>query len=469
MTFNDHNVLPFRLDYSENISVKWVNDIDAQHIGPGLTGFLDGQQTVRKRRFSVDVLVNGDDVEELETFFAEIGCSAFWLPDMPRDFDYVLSDSGPVINVSSGDLDCFLDDNLSHSFVCLPHDGGDPIFSLIYGVAVVGDLYQLSLNDVIDTVSSDTHECGLATLVSVNGDTVTFEPVTNELWRLNVELTEQPYEIDDPQPVRTIEYRYTFRAEDHLGTSLEHNYTTGEGDDTYSAIDILHDEISFGLLADDNSCTISMQAVENGPFSAWTPFYFGPPIIVTVEQVETVAGETETTTIFSGECVSIARQGQLIEATFEPRAFKGKIPNFFASPRDNMYQWSQHDVDDFAHEVVVLSVEDNLLSVSWNDSVDPTILENGHLVYIPDDGFAEVRDILAVIGDLGDSAIGLRISGPVSANEEDALNCYEGYDGSPDSYLAMFGSLAGFGGHPWITTTNPSFSAIEMVSGGGKK
>lgn len=467
-----HEIFPFRIDYSENITAKWLNDIGANHLSPSARGFLDGQQTIRKRRLAVQVLASGDDVPLIEDFFAGIGCDAFWLMDLPRDFDNVSAAAeSTTLYLECGDLPSFVTTEHAYVIALMPHGGTTPIMQRIVAIETAGDGYNITTDNPFTVdVSNDDYEVSLGALVAVDGDTVSFEPHTGNLWKIGLSLIEQPYETVDAIAKTLIVYRYTFTCTDHLGNEAVHKYTTAEEAGDFTPLDIIHDGLSFGLFDQDNKCSISMQATTDGPFAGWTPMWMGPPVNIVVERVDNIYGNETVSTIFSGECVEVARQGQLIEAKFKPRAISGKIPNFFASVRDNLDQWIEHDIESFRQDVTLQGNNGNLLTVSWSAVVDPAILEGGYLVYEPAAGLAEVRDILAVEGELGETAIILHINGLVTAGPADGIACYQGYDGGAATYVDMFGSLDGFGGHPMITTTNPAIKAIKLDSDlGGKK
>lgn len=467
-----HEMFPFRIDYSENITAKWQNSIEANHLSPAPLGFLDGQQTIRKRLLSVQALASGDDVALMEEFFESIGCDAFWLMDLPRSFEQVsASAESTTLYIESGDLPNYVTAEHAYYMALLPRGSADPFLRRIVSITANGSGYDVEVDNPFDAdILDGEYEISLASLVVVNGDTISFEPHTSSLWKVSLSLLEQPYETTDALSIPLIVYRYTFTYTDHLGNSAVYKYTTGEDADGYTALDISHDSLSFGLFEQENKCTISMMATSTGPFAGWAPVWMGPPLHLEVERLETVFGSESSTTIFYGECVEAVRQGRLIEAVFKPRAIRGKLPNFFASVRDNLDQWIEHDIEAFRRNVTLQENNSNLLTVSWGEGADPAILEGGYLVYEPDGALAEVRDILAVTGDAWDSAVTLQINGIISAAASDALACYRGYDGSAETYAEMFGSLAGFGGHPMITTTNPAVTAVKLKSDyGGKK
>ena len=473
MTFEGHSVFPFRIDHARNLKARWLNDPLAKHLSPAPRGFLDGLQTQRKRRLDATFTVAGEQVAEIETFLLKVGTKAFWLPDLPRDIVVVAYVNPQTIDVRSGDVAGFFEAGMAYAITAMPHDGGDPLMAAIDSVLQQGDDYRLTLKTGLQQVSSDTHELGFAALVAIHQETLSFTPVTTDVWDVSLELTEQPAERANTQPERVIYYRYFFNATDHLGTSLEHRYTTAaQPDGNFEPLDISHSGLTYGLLTEDNECTVSLQAVEGGPFAGWSPLYLGPPLKLTVERKEIVGGEAAVTTIFRGTCVEAVRQGAEIEARFTPQPIKGRIPNVFASTRDNFDPWRTHVLANFGHEVSLISKLRNQITVTWDGS-DPGILEGGFIVYAPEGGLAEVRDILKATGINHNTAVELRTNFSVSAPLAGAiLTAYEGYDGSPQDYKAKFGSLTGFGGHPRITTQNPSFKAMKLKDSpvkGGKK
>jgi len=470
MTFDGYPVFPFRIDHTRNINVRWLNDPMQKHLSPAPKGFLDGLQTVRKRRLQVSVLVAGDQISEIESFLADIGTQAFWLPDLPRDLEVASHAGGTAIDVAAGNVAAFFDAGMAYAVTALPQSGNNPLMARVENVAPEGAGYRLTLAGSLPELSSTTHEIGLAVLVSLNAETITFSPITPQLWEVTLELTEQPAELGSPQQERIIYFRYIFSAVDHLDTSLEHRYTTAAtADGNFEPFDIIHSDLTYGLVSGDNECTVSLQAMENGPFAGWSPLYLGPPLKLTVEKKEIKGGEETVTKLFHGQCVEVSRQGSEIEARFVPQLIKGRIPNFFASPRDNFDPWRTHTLANFSHEVSLISKLNNRVIVTWNGT-DPSVLEGGFVVYVPETGLAEVRDILKSTGINSDTAAELRISFSASAPlADERLTVYEKYDGSPQDYIAKFGSIAGFGGHPRITTVNPSFKGLELKQGTGKK
>ncbi len=466
-------VFPFRIDYTSNITIRWKNAQLPHEISPAPLGFSDGVQTARKRAFGVSARVKtGAHVDILESFFADIGCDPFWLPDLPREISSFQQISDTVLEVDGFDLTAFMQNQNAYSLILRPHGSADPVIAAVQSVERVGGKDRITLAAAYPGLPTpDEAEICFSSLVVIDSDSVKFDPETSTFWRVSFTAIEQPF---DPEPSRQIYYCYAFSCTDHLGNSRVHRHTTDAdsrniGADAYEPHDIMHSGLEHGRLTSDNKCTISLRAVPGGVFATWKPRAIEPPVLVTVYKVEVVAGiDQAAVTEFSGECAQIMRQGDLIEATFRSNALNQKIPNFLVSVRDNADPWETHDPELFTVDAVVLLVEFDRIYLTIADAANVDELPGGHLV-IETAGLAVVRDILSITSIGGDGYVA-RINYSIEGvGVGDPCTCYFGYDGSPETYVRLFGSLEGFGGHPRLPAQNPTFKAINVTTSGGKK